>query len=250
MKTNFIFNEIPLPWHKLGKYPRQWALSSLLLLAPLATLAQQQQIEGKVQARNDKPIAGASITDLRTGQTTSSDSKGRFTINAMPGDRLQITYVGYQKTEMIVGQQRLMDVLLNEDNTSLEEVVVVGYGTQKKASLTGAISSVNNKEIAVTKNENVVNMLAGKLPGVRISQQSSQPGSFESNIDIRGMGEPLIVVDGIPRDKDYLSRMDANEIESVSVLKDASAAVYGVRSANGVLLVTTRRGAVQMETSK
>lgn len=242
MKTNFIFNERPLPWHKLGKYPRQWALSSLLLLAPLATLAQQQQIEGKVQARNDKPIAGASITDLRTGQTTSSDSKGRFTINAMPGDRLQITYVGYQKTEMIVGQQRLMDVLLNEDNTSLEEVVVVGYGTQKKASLTGAISSVNNKEIAVTKNENVVNMLAGKLPGVRISQQSSQPGSFESNIDIRGMGEPLIVVDGIPRDKDYLSRMDANEIESVSVLKDASAAVYGVRSANGVLLVTTRRG--------
>ncbi|RKF30082.1 SusC/RagA family TonB-linked outer membrane protein [Sphingobacterium siyangense] len=242
MKTNFIFNERPLPWNKLRSYPWQWALSSLLLLSPMATIAQQQQIEGKVQTSKDKPIAGASITELRTGHTTSSDGQGRFKISASPGDKLVITFVGYRKTEMIVGQQRLMDVLLNEDNTSLEEVVVVGYGTQKKASLTGAISSVNNKEITVTKNENVVNMLAGKMPGVRISQQSSQPGSFESNIDIRGMGEPLIVVDGIPRDKDYLSRMDANEIESVSVLKDASAAVYGVRSANGVLLVTTRRG--------
>ncbi|WP_312791561.1 TonB-dependent receptor [Sphingobacterium sp.] len=242
MKTNFIFSERPLPWNKLRRYPWQWTLSSLLLLSPMATFAQQQQVEGKVQTSNDKPIAGASITDLRTGQTTSSDGQGRFKINASPGDKLVITFVGYRKTEMIVGQQRLMDVLLNEDNTDLEEVVVVGYGTQKKASLTGAISSVNNKEITVTKNENVVNMLAGKMPGVRISQQSSQPGSFESNIDIRGMGEPLIVVDGIPRDKDYLSRMDANEIESVSVLKDASAAVYGVRSANGVLLVTTRRG--------
>jgi hypothetical protein len=142
----------------------------------MATIAQQQQIEGKVQTSKDKPIAGASITDLRTGQTTSSDGQGRFKISASPGDKLVITFVGYRKTEMIVGQQRLMDVLLNEDNTSLEEVVVVGYGTQKKASLTGAISSVNNKEITVTKNENVVNMLAGKMPGVRISQQSSQPG--------------------------------------------------------------------------
>ena len=124
----------------------------------------------------------------------------------------------------------------------LEEVVVVGYGTQKKATLTGAVSAVNSKEIAVTKNENVVNMLSGKIPGVRISQRSSQPGEFDNAIDIRGMGEPLIVVDGIPRDKDYFSRMDANEIESVSVLKDASAAIYGVRAANGVILVTTKRG--------
>lgn len=140
MKTNFIFNERPLPCNKLRRYPWQWALSSLLLLSSLSTIAQQQQIEGKVQTSNDKPIAGASITDLRTGRTTSSDGQGRFKINASPGDKLVITYVGYRKTEMIVGQQRLMDVLLNEDNTDLEEVVVVGYGTQKKASLTGAIS--------------------------------------------------------------------------------------------------------------
>ena len=179
-----------------------------------ASVAQQKSIDGKVKSSNEKPIIGASITDVRTGQTTSTDAQGKFKINASPGDKLIISYVGFRKSEIIVGQQSLLEVLLDEDNTRLDDVVVVGYGTQKKASLTGAISSVSNKEIAVTKNENVVNMLAGKLPGVRISQQSSQPGSFESNIDIRGMGEPLIVVDGIPRDKDYLSRMDANEIES------------------------------------
>jgi len=242
MKRNFISHDRRLLWKRFRKYPWQWALSSMILFSPVITVAQQKQIEGKVQTKGDKPIAGASITDLRTGQTTSSDQYGRFKITASPGDKLLISFVGYQRTEMIVGQQSLMDVLLNEDNTSLDEVVVVGYGTQLKANLTGAISSVTNKELTVTKNENVVNMLAGKMPGVRVSQQSSQPGAFESNIDIRGMGEPLIVVDGIPRDKDFLSRMDANEIESISALKDASAAIYGVRSANGVLLVTTRRG--------
>ena len=87
-------------------------------------------------------------------------------------------------------------------------------------------------------------MLSGKIPGVRISQKSSQPGEFDTSIDIRGMGDPLIVVDGIPRDKAYFSRMDANEIESVSVLKDASAAIYGIRAANGVILVTSRHGTV------
>ena len=131
---------------------------------------------------------------------------------------------------------------MQEDSKTLEEVVVVGYGTQKKATLTGAVSAVNNKEIAVTKNENVVNMLSGKIPGVRITQKSSQPGEFDNAIDIRGLGEPLIVVDGIPRDKGYFSRMDANEIESVSVLKDASASIYGIRAANGVILVTSKHG--------
>ena len=97
----------------------------------------------------------------------------------------------------------------------------------------------------MTKNENVVNMLSGKIPGVRISQRSSQPGEFDNAIDVRGMGEPLFVVDGIPRDKGYFSRMDPNEIESVSVLKDAAASIYGIRAANGVLLVTTKRGVSQ-----
>ena len=122
------------------------------------------------------------------------------------------------------------------DEALLDEVVA-GYNTQRKATLTGTISSMANEDITVTKNEDVVNILAGKVPGVRISQQSSQPGEFNTRIDIRGMDDPLIVVDGIPRDQAYFSRMDANEIESISVLKDASAAIYGDKGKNGVVII-------------
>src|SRR5690606_1273543 len=224
-------------------------LSWRLAIVPVLTLSlgtvfgQQRNVNGTVKSTDSKPLAGATIKNTKTGISTTSDSQGLFSIAVSPGDRLVISYVGYLGQEVLVENNSNIQIELPNDNTTLEDVVVVGYGTQKKATLTGAVSSVTNKEITITKNENVVNMLTGKLPGVRITQQTGQPGAFESNIDIRGMGEPLIVVDGIPRDKDYLSRMDANEIESVSVLKDASAAVYGVRSANGVLLVTTRRGA-------
>ena len=96
-----------------------------------------------------------------------------------------------------------------------------------------------------TRNENVLNMLTGKLPGVRVAQKSARPGAYDATIDIRGMGEPLFVVDGVVRDKDYFARMSAEEIESVSVLKDGSAAVYGLRAANGVILVTTKTGKSQ-----
>jgi TonB-linked SusC/RagA family outer membrane protein len=124
----------------------------------------------------------------------------------------------------------------------LEEVVVVGYGVQAKATLTGAVSAIKGSDVITTKNENVQNMLTGKISGVRVTQKTAEPGAFNNNFDIRGMGSPLIIIDGIPRASDALQRMDANDIESISVLKDASAAVYGVRAANGVVLVTTKRG--------
>lgn len=238
-----IINSCSLFWGRRFKQ-LSWRLAIIPVLSlSLGTVfGQQRNISGTVKSADAKPLAGATIKNTKTGISTTSDSQGLFSIAASPGDRLQISYVGYLGQEVILENNPTIQVELPNDNTTLEDVVVVGYGTQKKSTLTGAVSSVTNKEITITKNENVVNMLTGKLPGVRITQQTGQPGAFESNIDIRGMGEPLIVVDGIPRDKDYFSRMDANEIESVSVLKDASAAVYGVRSANGVLLVTTRRG--------
>ncbi|MDR3250628.1 MAG: SusC/RagA family TonB-linked outer membrane protein, partial [Tannerella sp.] len=203
----------------------------------------QSPVKGSVKDNTGEPIIGASVVEKGTTNGVATDISGEFTITVKAGATLQISYLGYVKQEVPVpARSTLIEVTLLEDYTTLDEVVVVGYGTQKKATLVGAVSSVSNKDISVTKNENVVNMLTGKLPGVRISQLSSRPGEFATKIDIRGMGTPLVVVDGITRDIGYFSRMDANEIESISVLKDASAAIYGLRSANGVLLVTTKRG--------
>lgn len=214
----------------------------LCLLIALPVSAQLRTVTGTVVDGTGEAVIGANVRvegDHTRG--TITDINGNFKIEAAPKEKLIVSFIGY-KDAVIVASTTNLNITLKDNNEMLEEVVVVGYGTQKKATLTGAVSAVNSKEISVTKNENVVNMLSGKIPGVRISQRSSQPGEFDNAIDIRGMGEPLIVVDGIPRDKAYFSRMDANEIESVSVLKDASAAIYGVRAANGVILVTTKHG--------
>ncbi|RYY32346.1 MAG: hypothetical protein EOP46_19205 [Sphingobacteriaceae bacterium] len=128
----------------------------------------------------------------------------------------------------------------------MQEVVVVGYGTQKRETITGSVSTLKGKEIVVTKNESVVNSLTGKIPGLRITQNTSEPGGYNNNFNIRGYqgGAPLIVIDGIIADggQDILGRMDPNEIENISVLKDAAASIYGIRAAGGVILVTTKKG--------
>lgn len=221
---------------------RYMALLMFCLSMSTMALAQSKIIRGEVDDVNGYPIIGATVTIDGTKRGTVTDLDGNFSIEASPKDQLTITYVGYIKKNVTAGNGANLRITLQEDNTELGEVVVVGYGTQRKATLTGAVSSVGNQEITVTKNENVVNMLAGKLPGVRITQTSSRPGAFDNQFDIRGLGAPLIVIDGVPSDADTFQRMDASEIENVSVLKDASAAIYGLRSANGVILVTTRRG--------
>ena len=216
----------------------------LCLLGVLPAAAQQRLVTGTVFEGDNEPLIGATVQVKGTSRGTITDLDGHFEIQATAKEVLQVSYVGYKTVEVSAANTNL-NIQLTPDNDVLDEVVVVGYGTQKKATLTGAVSQVNNKELTVTKNENVVNMLSGKIPGVRISQRSSQPGEFDNAIDIRGMGEPLFVIDGIPRDKAYFSRMDPNEIESVSVLKDAAASIYGVRAANGVMLVTTKHGSQQ-----
>lgn len=216
------------------------ALASVLMVLPLS--AQQRIVKGTVTDDTGEPVAGASVMVAGTSRGVSTDLDGNFDIEAAAGETLVVSFIGFEDAK-VKASSAVMNVVLYPDSELLEETVVVGYGVQKKATLTGAVSAVTNSEMAVTKNENVVNMLTGKIPGVRISQRSAQPGEFDNAIDIRGMGgTPLIVVDGIPRDQAYFSRMDANEIESVSVLKDASAAIYGVRAANGVILVTTKHG--------
>jgi len=216
----------------------------IIVLGALSQAVAQnvRSLTGVVKDRSGEPVIGASIIIQETKTGTITDLDGRFSLEVPQSATLNISYIGFLTQTIPTANRASFDIVLAEDFKTIDEVVVVGYGRQRKATLTGAVSAVSSEDIVITKNENVVNMLSGKMPGVRISQLSAQPGEFDSKIDIRGMGEPLIVVDGIPRDKDYFSRMDASEIESVSVLKDASAAIYGLRSANGVLLVTTKRG--------
>ena len=217
-------------------------LMCLLLGFAQWSFAQGNSIKGKVTDEAGAAVIGANVAQKGTGAGTVTDENGNFTLTAPGNATLVISYLGYATKEIKVNNQSNLTIQLSEDTQGLNEVVVVGYGTQKKATLTGSVSAVTNKEIAITKNENVVNMLAGKIPGVRVTQTSSRPGAFETTYDIRGLGTPLIVIDGVPSDGDTFARLDANDIESISVLKDASAAVYGLRSANGVILVTTKRG--------
>jgi TonB-linked SusC/RagA family outer membrane protein len=178
---------------------------------------------------------------VKNGNTgVATDAKGTFTVNAEIGQTLVFTFIGYNTNEVVIKDRSPLEVTLTPGSSSLNEVVVVGYGTQKKVALTGAVSSISNADIVTTKNENILNSLAGKVPGLRIVQNTAEPGAFADNYDIRGMGSPLIVIDGIPRTD--IARIDPNDVESISVLKDASAAVYGVRAANGVILVTTKKG--------
>ena len=168
------------------------------------------------------------------------DGSGNFTLKVPEKSTLQISYIGYVTKEVVVTNQATINISLAPSTSELSEVVVVGYGTQKKVSLTNSVSSVTSSEIVTTKNENVQNMLTGKVSGLRVVQNSAEPGSFDNSFDIRGLGSPLVIIDGVPREN--ITRLDPNDIESISVLKDAGAAVYGVRAANGVVLVTTKKG--------
>src|SRR5690606_23508287 len=219
----------------------------LSILAPLYSLAQTRTIEGRVtDAATGEALAGVSVTaNTATGRetATATDEAGAYRIEvSVEVTTLVFQYVGKAPLTEQIDNRTAINVQLEDDASELDEVVVTGYSTTTKATLTGAVSTISGEDMVRTKNEDAVNMLAGKVPGVRIQQRSSAPGDYDTRIDIRGMGDPLVVVDGIPRDKGYFSRMSADEIESVSVLKDGTAAIYGLRAANGVILVTTKSG--------
>lgn len=199
-------------------------------------------VSGTVVDAAGVPIIGAVILDpANTSNGCITDVNGNFTTQAAVGKVLKVSSIGYKDYQLtVLSQSQKYKIVLSEDNVQLEEVVVVAYGTQKKVTMTGAVSAIQNKEITTTKNENVQNMLTGKIPGLRIVQNTSEPGQFTNKMDIRGFGTPLVIIDGVPRDN--MAKVDAEDIESVSVLKDASAAVYGVRAANGVILITTKKG--------
>lgn len=220
----------------------------LMLLAGQTLWAQQRQVTGIVKDQTGEPIIGASVLEKGStnGVITDLDGNFKLTVSNAVKAVLQISYVGYKTQEISVNGKTLLEVVLKEDTELLDEVVVVGYGAQKKESVVGAISQVSSKELLASPAANVSQAIAGKIPGVITTQTSGAPGQDDTKINIRGRatfagdGSPLILVDGVER---TFSQIAPDDIETISVLKDASAtAVYGVRGANGVMLITTKRG--------
>ncbi|MFY0253815.1 TonB-dependent receptor [Chitinophaga sp. 30R24] len=202
-------------------------------------------ITGIVKDSTGSPLERVNVHVKGTTSGTSTDQHGKFTLTVPDKNAvLQFTYLGYVTQEVTVGDRTEFNIRLVSQINSLTDVVVVGYGQiQAKTRVTGSVATIKAAEIVTTKNENVVNMLTGKVPGLRILQKSSEPGAYDNVFDVRGMGgTPLVVIDGVPRSSGDFSRMDPNEIDNISVLKDATAAIYGVRAANGVILVTTKKG--------
>ena len=196
------------------------------------------------------PVIGVTVQEKGvTGNAVITDIDGNYSINVRPGATLVFTYIGYTTQEIAVGNRDVVDVNMEEDNTSLDEVVVVGYGVQKKKLVTGATVQVKGEDIAKLNTTNALTAMQSSTPGVNITQSSSQPGKG-FKVNIRGVGtignsSPLLIIDGVNAGTadDGLNGLNPNDIESIDVLKDAaSAAIYGARAANGVILVTTKQG--------
>ncbi len=208
------------------------------------------KVTGIVTDEKGEPLEGVSIVEKGTQNVTVTKNDGRFSME-VKGEKsiLEISYVGYEKQEVSAANHSLI-ISLKNTQAQLEQVVVVGYGIQKKETVTGSVVSVGNKELMQTPVSNVGNALVGRVAGLTATQFSGEPGDNAATLRIRGVGtlnssgqEPLVIIDGIQSTFSIMNAIDANEIENISVLKDASAtAVYGVRGANGVVIVTTKRG--------
>lgn len=210
----------------------------------LQTTMQVSTLKGSVVDASGEPVIGASILVKGTTNGVITDINGNFVLsNVASNATLIVSYVGYKTQNISVAGKSSLKIVLVEDAEVLDEVVVVGYGVQKKESLTGAIAAITADEIATTKTENLITNIQGKMPGLLIRQKTGEPGTFDNMVSIRGYGTPLIVIDGITRSgTDELAQLNSEDIESMSILKDASAAIYGLNAANGVIIVTTKKG--------
>lgn len=209
--------------------------------------ALRQQVKGKVLDEKGEPIIGATVTEEGTSNGTITDYDGMFTLEASKDGILTISYIGYKSQQVSIAGKDMVAVTLKEDMEQLDEVVVVGYGSQKKVNLTGAVSTVNAKMLENRTGSDPYNMLTGQIPGVTIVQNSGQPGADMGNLRVRGIGtlgnaDAMVIIDGV---ESSVNNVNPNDIATISVLKDAAASsIYGVRAANGVILITTKRGTV------
>ena len=213
---------------------------------PVVTEVADRILKGKVTDEKGEGLPGVSVLIKGTQRGTVTDGLGSFQLN-LPEEKaiLVFSFVGYISKEIAVSSQTTLSVSLAIDTKALEEIVVVGYGTERKANLTGSVATVNPKELRAVPFPTISQALMGRAAGVFIKNVNGQPGDNKVSFNIRGFGAALIIIDGLPAtDNDY-NQLDPNDIENISILKDAaSAAVYGARAGNGVVLVKTRRGGV------
>lgn len=226
---------------------KKYLLILCCLCASVMAFAQQQTVSGTVVDDFGQPLIGVSILEKGTTNGVITDMDGNFTLKLTSDSRILVfSYIGYKTREVSVAGKSTVNVTMSEDAEQLDEVVVVGYGVQKKSSMTASVSSVSSKEIVKTMSSNVASTLQGRMPGVDIVQQAGVAGA-DVNILVRGAAsfgatEPLYVIDGA-FSNNGLTSINPNDIESIEVLKDgAAAAIYGSRAANGVVLITTKRG--------
>src|SRR5690606_17142234 len=211
---------------------------------------QQREVSGKVTSENGEPLEGVTVRVKNSAIETMTNVNGDYRIAVPLGEAtLVFSMLGYLEEERKISSPSSVDVVLMAGVSDLDEVVVVGFGQQKRATVTGALPSLGTKELMQSPQANISNMLVGRLPGLLAVQRSGQPGADQSTLRIRGVGTfsgsqaPLVLVDGI--EGINFNNLDPNEIENISILKDASAtAVYGVRGANGVILITTKKGEI------
>lgn len=207
-------------------------------------------VKGQVVDADGYPLPGVNVLVKGTNIGVITDIDGNYTLEAPYSNAsIVFSYVGFHPEERKINNRSIINITLLEDSKALEEVVVVGYATQKKATITGSISTITTKDLKQSPAANITNALAGRMPGLMVNQFSGgEPGADKADINIRGFGtygnsSPIIIIDGVERDMSYLA---PEEIETFTILKDASAtAAYGVRGANGVILITTKRGKAQ-----
>ena len=206
-----------------------------------AILQQTRKITGRILDENGEPLIGVSVMLKGTSNGTITNIDGDYTLSGDITDKsvLEVTYIGMKKQEITVGNRTRINITMTSDNEMLDEVIVVGYGTQRKGNLTGSVSAIKSEKLTIAPIGNVTNALAGQLPGLIVKQTFGIPGSDGSTLRIRGFDAPLVIVDGIEGD---FNNIDASQIESISILKDGAASIYGARAGNGVILVTTKRG--------
>ena len=220
-------------------------LLCLPIMSVKAVPSQTSTVSGVVISGTDElPLVGVSVLVKETANGTITDMDGNFKLNVVSGQTLVFSYIGYVTQEIVVTDQKSLNVILKEDTEILDEVVVVGYGVQKKKLVTGATVQVKGESLAKMNTNSPLQGMQGQTPGVNISSTSGQPGS-DMKVSIRGLGtvgnsSPLYLIDGVGGD---ISTLNPADIESIDILKDAaSAAIYGAQAANGVVLITTKSG--------
>ena len=233
-------------------------LFGMLLCIPAAFGQNQVAVKGKVLDADGQPVIGAAIMQKETSNGVTTDLDGNFSFVVPAGAVLEVSSIGYGTQEVTAAPN--LNITLQEEATTLDETIVVGYGTQKKASLSSAISNIRSEELTATKQTDVLASLQGKVPGLQTRQRTGDAGDFNTDLKLRGYDEPLVIVDGIVRtaprrsqetntsysnsSSAVLAQLNPEDIESISVLKDASAAIYGMGAQNGVILVTTKQGTI------